>query len=67
MLQRLSLVLAQVKAGNNSESLLNEIKKIVNSLNGSKEINKRVCNKIIRSIQWNCLQRSCAQQNCIYL
>ena len=29
MLQRLPIALAQVKAGNNSESLLNEIKQIV--------------------------------------
>ena len=32
MLQRLPIALAQVKAGNNSESLLNEIRKIVYSL-----------------------------------
>ena len=32
MLQRLPIALAQVKAGNNSESLLNEIKLIVYSL-----------------------------------
>ena len=32
MLQRLPIALPQVKAGNNSESLLNEIRKIVYSL-----------------------------------
>ena len=32
MLQRLPIALAQVKAGNNSENLLNEIKQIVYSL-----------------------------------
>ena len=32
MLQRLPIALAQVKAGNNSESLLNEITQIVFSL-----------------------------------
>ena len=32
MLQRLAIALAQVKAGNNSESLLNEIRQIVYSL-----------------------------------
>ena len=32
MLQRLPIVLAQVKAGNNSESFLNEIRQIVFSL-----------------------------------
>ena len=38
MLQRLPIVPAQVKAGNNSESLLNEIRQIVYSLNQSKQI-----------------------------
>ena len=32
MLQRLPIALAQIKAGNNSESLLNEIRQIVYSL-----------------------------------
>ena len=32
MLRRLPIALAQVKAGNNSESLLNEIRQIVYSL-----------------------------------
>ena len=32
MIQRLPIALAQVKAGNNSESLLNEIRKIAYSL-----------------------------------
>ena len=32
MLQRLPIALAEIKAGNNSESLLNEIKQIVYSL-----------------------------------
>ena len=36
MLQRLLIALAQVKAGNNSNSLLNEIKQIVYSLYQSK-------------------------------
>ena len=38
MLQRLPKALAQVKAGNNSESLLNEIRQIVYSLYQSKQI-----------------------------
>ena len=38
MLQRLPIALAQVKAGNNSESLLNEIRQIVYSLYQSKQI-----------------------------
>ena len=50
MLQRLPIALAQVKAGNNSESLLNEIRKIVYSLYQSKQTTKKVCNNIIKSI-----------------
>ena len=46
MLQRLPISLAQVKAGNNSKSLLNEIKQIVHSLYRSKEITKKVYNNI---------------------
>ena len=41
MLQKLSIVLAQIKAGNNSESLLNEIRQIDYSLYQSKEITKK--------------------------
>ena len=50
MLQRLPIALAQVKAGNNSESLLNEIRQIVYSLYQSKQITKKGYNKIIKSI-----------------
>ena len=51
MLKRLPIALAQVKAGNNSESLLNEIRQIVYSLYRSKEITKKVYNNIIDSIK----------------
>ena len=51
MLTRLPIALAQVKAGNNSESLLNEIRQIVYSLYRSKEITKKVYNNIINSIK----------------
>ena len=51
MLERLPIVLAQVKAGNNSESLLNEIRQIIYSLYQSKQIKKKVYNNIIESIQ----------------
>ena len=51
MLQRLPIALAQVKAGNNSESLLNEIRQIVYSLYQSKQITKKVYNHIIKSTQ----------------
>ena len=50
MLQRLPIALVQVKAGNNSESLLNEIRQIVYSLYQSKQITKKVYNNIIKSI-----------------
>ena len=49
MLQKLPIALVQVKAGNNSESLLNEIRQIVYSLYQSKQITKKVCNNIIKS------------------
>ena len=51
ILQRLPITLAQVKGGNNSESLLNEIRQIVYSLYQSKKITKKVYNNIIKSIQ----------------
>ena len=51
LLQRLPIALAQLIAGNNSESLLNKIRQIVYSLYQSKEITKKVYNNIIKSIQ----------------
>ena len=56
MLQRLPIALAQVKAGDKLEKLLNEIRQIVYCLYQSKEITKKVYNNIIKSIQWNCIQ-----------
>ena len=50
MLQRLPIALAQLKAGNNSEHLLNEIRQIDYSLYQSKQITKKVYNNIIKSI-----------------
>ena len=50
ILQRLPIALAQVKGGNNSESLLNEIRQIVYSLYQSKQITKKVCNNLIKYI-----------------
>ena len=46
MLQRLPIALAQVKASNNSENLLNEIRQMCQS----KEITKKVYNNLIRSL-----------------
>ena len=51
MLQRLAIALVQLKAGNNSESLFNEIRQIVYSLYEPKEITKNGYNDIITSIQ----------------
>ena len=53
MLQRLTIALQQVKACNNSENLLNEIRQIIYSLYQSKEITKKTYNNIIKAIQWN--------------
>ena len=50
VLQRFPITLAQVKASNNSESLLNEIRQVVNSLYQSKETTKKVYSNIIKSI-----------------
>ena len=50
MLQRVPIALAQVKAGNNSEILFNEIRQIVYSLYQSKQITTKVYNNIIKSI-----------------
>ena len=50
MLQRLPIALAQIKAGNDSQSLLNEIRQVAYSLNQSKEITKKVYNNITISI-----------------
>ena len=51
MLQRLSIALAQVKAGNTSAKLLNEIRWIIYSLYRAKEITKKVYNNIMNSIK----------------
>ena len=51
MLQRLPIALAQLKAGNNSENLLNDIRQIIYLLYQSKEITKKVYNNLIKSLQ----------------
>ena len=56
MLQRLPIALAQVKAANNSERLLNEIIQLVYYLYQSKQITKKVYKNIIKSILWNYIQ-----------
>ena len=51
MLKRLPIALAQIKAGNNSESLLNEIRQIVYYLYRAKKSTKMLYNNIISSIK----------------
>ena len=51
ILQRLPIALAQVKAGNNSENLLNEIRQIIYSLYQSKEITKKLYNNLMKSLK----------------
>ena len=41
MLQRLPIALAQIKAGNTSENVLNEIRQIIYSLYREKKITKK--------------------------
>ena len=54
MLQRLPIALAQIKAGNNSENLLSEIRclivQIIYSLYQVKEIIKKVYNNLVKSL-----------------
>ena len=47
MLQILPIALAQVKACNTSDNLLNEIRQIIYYMYPAKEITKRVCNNMI--------------------
>ena len=49
MLQRLPIAFARVQAGNTSENLLNEIRRIIYSLYRAKAITKKVYNNIINS------------------
>ena len=49
MLQRIPIALAQVKTGNISENLLNEIRQIKYSLYWANEITKKVYNNIMNS------------------
>ena len=51
MLQRLSIALAQVQAGNTYENLLHEIRLIIYSSNQAKENTKKVYNNIMNSIK----------------
>ena len=50
MLQRLPIALAQVKAGNNSGNLLNEIRQIIYWMYQWNEITKKVYNNLMKSL-----------------
>ena len=50
MLSRLLITLAQLKAGNNSEKLTNEIRQLLYSLYRSKKLTKKMYNHLISTI-----------------
>ena len=50
MLSRLPITLAQLKAGNNSEKLKNEIRQLLYSLYRSKNMTKQVYNNLIKPL-----------------
>ena len=50
MLSRLPITLAQLKAGNNSDKLENEIRQFLHSLYCSKNVTKQVYNNLINYI-----------------
>ena len=51
MLEILPIALAQAKAGNTSNNLLNEIRQIIYSLYWEKEVTKKVYNNLMNSIK----------------
>ena len=51
VLQRLLISLAQLKAANTSEKLLNKVRQIIYSLYQEKEFTERVYNNIMNSIK----------------
>ena len=50
MLSRLPITLAQLKAGNNSQKLKNEIRQLLYSLYRSKRLTKTIYNNLINNI-----------------
>ena len=50
MLSRLPITLAQLKAGNNSKKLKNEIRQLLCSLHRSKNLSKTIYNNLINII-----------------
>ena len=51
MLSRLPINLGQLKAGNNSEKLKNEIRQLLYSLYRSRKLTKQLSNYLINTIQ----------------
>ena len=49
MVNRLPVSLAQLKGGNNSEKLKNEIRQVLYSLHGSKKLSKTIYNSLINT------------------
>ena len=50
ILSKLPITLAQLKAGNNSETLKNEVRKLLYSLYRSKKLTKAIYNSLINTI-----------------
>ena len=50
MFSRLTISLVQLKAGNNSEKLENEIRQLLHSLHRSKKLTKTIYNNLINTI-----------------
>ena len=50
MLSRLPITLAQLKAGNNSQKLINEIRQLLYPLYRSKKLTKTIYNHLINAI-----------------
>ena len=50
MLSRLSITLAQLKAGNNSQKLITKIRQLLYSLYRSKKLTKTIYNNLINTI-----------------
>ena len=51
MFNHLTILLAQIQAGNNSKALKNELRQLLYSLYRSKVLSKTVCNNLIKSIR----------------
>ena len=50
MLSRLPITLAQLKAGNSSENLINELRQLLYSLHRSNKLTKKIYNHLISTI-----------------